>query len=333
MSLVIDESFTSGIPAGFFGALETSGGTPTLTYVAGQGVDLASTTTQNAVAPILAAGQLASFALELDCEFTASGTRYQWGLLTKRGSDGIGNYLGVLWHDEANRPNEVMSGYYAATAASVLTEVTSRSIGSLPNTSLSKPWPKALSERRRLRIDWSAALQTAQYTVDDNEVFQFPKGFFSFTSAAAYPCMYVYDGTLRVHRVRIWDSATLMIQGAVKNDPMVRRPADSMTSGPGIGPTSIYHPWGERGYFPTIAGGVIEGVVVHDNSPNPDVVQSAPVFLFDIATQQLVASTISDPVTGKYLFRGLDPKREYTVLARDTTRTYNAVVKDRIVPV
>ena len=55
------------------------------------------------------------------------------------------------------------------------------------------------------------------------------------------------------------------------------------------------------------------------------------VALFDRNTFALVDRTISKP-DGSYSFKALIVDREYFVLATDSDRHYNAVVKDMIVP-
>ena len=55
------------------------------------------------------------------------------------------------------------------------------------------------------------------------------------------------------------------------------------------------------------------------------------VVLFDRNTFALVDRTISRP-DGSYSFKALIVDREYVVLATDSDRHYNAVVKDMIVP-
>lgn len=333
MSLVTDESFAAGIPAGFFGATESAGGTPTVTYVAGQGVDLACGASVSGWFPVTAAGALASLAIEIDCEFTASAgatPAYQWGLGTKRGSGAVGNYAAVLMHDNAGAPNDLQAMQYPAVMTTG-TQAATRAVKDQANAvGATAPWPVALNERRRLRLDWDATKAAGQFTVDDVPIYQFPSGIYPFSSPTAFPEIYVFNATLRVHRVRIWDAASLLALAA--SVPTIRIPVTPAVAPPVTGSTYTIRPV-PRGYFPSTSGGVIEGVVVHDNSPGADVVQSAPVLLIDCLTQQICASTVSDPLTGKYQFSGLDTAREYLVLSRDMTRTFNAVVKDRILPV
>lgn len=55
------------------------------------------------------------------------------------------------------------------------------------------------------------------------------------------------------------------------------------------------------------------------------------IFAFDAATMQLVRSTWSDK-NGNYKLANLDPNRQYLIIARDHTGSYDPVAYDNIVP-
>lgn len=57
---------------------------------------------------------------------------------------------------------------------------------------------------------------------------------------------------------------------------------------------------------------------------------SAIVRLYRDFDGALMATTVSDAVTGAYSFTGLDERHQYTPLAIDITASYRAVVADRV---
>ncbi len=75
--------------------------------------------------------------------------------------------------------------------------------------------------------------------------------------------------------------------------------------------------------------GQISGTVKKKASPN-NLPLARKVRLFHERTGQLVAETWSDPVTGVYVFSGLDTEQIYTAIAYDYTHEYTAVAADNL---
>lgn len=64
----------------------------------------------------------------------------------------------------------------------------------------------------------------------------------------------------------------------------------------------------------------------------PDYPVRRKVYLLREPGLAVVASTLSDPVTGEYRFDGLSPAARYTVVSFDHEHAFRAVIADNLTP-
>lgn len=77
-----------------------------------------------------------------------------------------------------------------------------------------------------------------------------------------------------------------------------------------------------------IGGTSPDGLVTVAGTPG-----RAELVLLNRTTLALLATTLSQHVSGEYRFHGLTLGTEYTVIARDPTRTYKDMIEGAVTPI
>lgn len=327
MTLLVDETFASGLPGGF-ASLAAAGGSPAQSHDAGALAAQITNGNFNTAWVIDSVAAQPQLAIEINVEITAqtyAGLALGFFL---RQSAGSGNQGLTIHHNLLETlPNDWYS-YAAPTGiANALSLVNNRFV---PGSALYRPYIGALNERRTMRLDWDATRMQYMVSIDGSPLYILGgSSEIGFTAATAFAGIYFRGCTVLVHSVKLWDIASLPAANGRVFDK-VGRASTAQYLPVEIDETRVLNPWA-RGAFPGIPGGTIAGTVLIDDTPDTPV--SRRVYLLDSLSGEVVATTYSEPVTGHYEFRGLHTTRLYTVLSRDTSNIYNTAVKDRITPV
>ncbi|HEY9701833.1 MAG TPA: hypothetical protein V6C58_05280 [Allocoleopsis sp.] len=94
-------------------------------------------------------------------------------------------------------------------------------------------------------------------------------------------------------------------------------------------PSNLVYQYYATKVYPQRGGlGTISGTI--KKVPNTPVRRQ--VFLIRDRDMLCIQDVWSDEVTGNYTFTGIDPLETYTVISRDYTHTYNAVIADNLTP-
>jgi hypothetical protein len=314
MAYAFDETFATGIPAGF-AAVGGAGGIIPTWNSAQQAVDLVFTQAQN-VWKIVAAQQASDFWFEIDVEIVAlSYSSAHFGIWLW---DGVGSYEGhrvAVWN--------AAWVYSAWTAGASEFEA---------ETGAGAAWA-LVGARKTLRIEAKRSadgIWALRLTVDGVATAQFYKRNY----ATFLPGVFGYGLTLRLHRAAGGTTSSLpdapRLAGHGFTPKVLRRilvPEHAEASRPAsrglrllTGTRNAYYAGPAR----------IAGTVKEKGSPADQPV-SRRVFLLDEATHILVRATWSDATTGAYAFEHLNPDIRYLVVAYDYKNNYRAVIADHLV--
>ena len=312
MAYPFDESFDSGIPAGF-GSAGGAGGVTATWNAAAQAVDLVFTANQN-FWKITSAPQASDFWFEMDLEILASTANPYFGFWWWTG---IGNYEGHrlavingLWYHSFWNASGSEAEQIAATSAA---------------------WA-VTGARAVLRLDvrrGAAGLWQYRLTVNGSAVWQDSKRWYS----TFIPGVFGNATTLRLHR-------------AAGNTP------SDLPEAPAIGARALHLPPARRILVPEHAAALtfnhrglrrltarrnhyyhgtyrITGTV-KEKGPQLDVPVSRRVLLIDERANFVVRETWSDVATGAYAFHHINPEIQYLVISYDYQQNFRAAVADNL---
>jgi hypothetical protein len=312
MSYPIDESFDTGIPAGF--ATNGGGGSVAATWnAANQAVDLVFPASQT-FWRITAAEQASDFWIEMDVEVVAATGVPHFGFWLWTG---VGSYEGhriaiinyfwahSFWSSGGSESEQRVNGYAG--------------------------WA-VVGGRKTVRLDAklsAAGLWHYRLLVDGEVVWQEAKRWYS----TFLPGVFGHGTTLRLHRFSgaspsALDDAPVLAQRLLsprvaKRVLVADHAAALVFKHRGLqllaGTRNHYHHGGAR-----ITGTVKEkGVAV-------DVPVKRRVLLFDERANVVVRETWSDAATGAYAFESLNPTIRYLVIAYDHQQNFRATVADNL---
>jgi hypothetical protein len=339
MPVLVDESFTSGIPGGFATARFPGGNGLTVTHNAGQGaVDLAPATSSHYYA--WSFDGVAQPALRVVVEVDH---------ITFPSSARVGVGFASPWSGTPNVLVGMTSGY-------------SDSNHYAGNTS---NWGSTFPSLRVLNSSFHSSSRSEVLTVDtyivgaNRRVALYQSGVLTASVLVSgfagnlIPALWAFGATTRLFRVTISDEP-VNIESIAFHGPDVVRP----TVGPLIplgqhtGGNPLFYPQGRiegipipRGerllhfdglfsdgpagrFFPRI--GSISGKTERQDGPSKFPYPTR-VFLIDQRTNALIMETFA-AADGSYTFNGLPVDQEFTVLAYDYLRNFRAVVADRVTP-
>jgi hypothetical protein len=339
MPVLVDESFTSGIPGGFATARFPGGTGLTVTHNAGQGaVDLAPATSSHYYA--WSFDGVAQPALRVVVEVDH---------ITFPSSARVGVGFASPWTGTPNALFGVTSGYsdsnhYAGNTANWGSSFPSLRI--LNSSSHSNSRLEVLTidtyvvgGNRRLAL-YQGGILTASILVN---------GF----AGNLIPALYGYGATTRLFRVTISDEP-VNVESLPFHGPGVTLPfaGPPIPLGLHTGGNPLHHPNGRvegvplpRGerlvhfeglfnygpdgrFFPRI--GSISGKTERQDGPSKFPYPTR-VFLIDQRTNALIMETFA-AADGSYVFDGLPVNQEFAVLAYDYLRNFRAVIADRVTP-
>ena len=312
MAYPFNESFDSGIPAGF-GSAGGSGGVTATWNASTQAVDLVFTANQS-FWKITSAPQASDFWFEMDLEILAATANPYFGFWLW---SGVGNYeghrLAVIngyWYHSFWNPSGSEAEQIAATPAA---------------------WA-VTGARAVLRLDVrrsAAGLWQYRLTVNGSAVWQESKRWYS----TLIPGVFGNATTLRLHR-------------AAGNTP------SALPDAPAIGARALHLPPARRILVPEHAAALrfnhrglrrlaalrnhyyhgtyrITGTV-KEKGPQIDVPVSRRVLLIDERANFVVRETWSDPATGAYAFLHINPEIQYLVISYDYQQNFRAAVADNL---
>ena len=312
MAYPFDESFDSGIPAGF-GSAGGAGGVTATWNAAAQAVDLVYAANQS-FWKITAATQASDFWFEMDLEILAATANPYFGFWWWTGVDNYeGHRLAVInghWYHSFWNASGSEAEQIAATSAA---------------------WA-VTGARAVLRLDvrrGAAGLWQYRLTVNGSAVWQDSKRWYS----TFIPGVFGNATTLRLHR-------------AAGNTP------SDLPEAPAIGARALHLPPARRILVPEHAAALtfnhrglrrltarrnhyyhgayrITGTV-KEKGPQVDVPVSRRVLLIDERANFVVRETWSDAATGAYAFHYINPEIQYLVIAYDYQQNFRAAVADHL---
>ena len=314
MAYPFDESFDSGIPAGF-GSAGGAGGVTAIWNAAAQAVDLDFTVSQS-FWRMLAAQQSDDFWFEMDAEILASSQtvpQYGFWLWT-----GVGSH-------EGHRLCTVSYSWEHSQWNSGGTEDEAGQTSSGDSS-----WA-VVGVRRTLRIDVKrgpADIWQFRIRADGEIVCDIIKRQFS----TFLPCIFGRGITLRIHRVAggtpsVLSEAVLahrrlplaLAQRVLVPDNAAALRCSHRGLRPQLGKRNHYYHGDHR-----IAG------TVKEKGPQVDLPVSRRVLLIDERTNFVVRETWSDAATGAYTFNYINPEIQYLVISYDYQQNFRAAVADNL---
>ena len=314
MAYPFNESFDSGIPAGF-GSAGGSGGVTAIWNAAAQAVDLDFTVSQS-FWRMLAAQQSDDFWFEMDAEILASSQtvpQYGFWLWT-----GVGSH-------EGHRLCTVSYSWEHSQWNSGGTEDEAGQTSSGDSS-----WA-VVGVRRTLRIDVKrgpADIWQFRIRADGEIVCDIIKRQFS----TFLPCIFGRGITLRIHRVAggtpsVLSEAVLahrrlplaLAQRVLVPDNAAALRCSHRGLRPQLGKRNHYYHGDHR-----IAG------TVKEKGPQVDLPVSRRVLLIDERTNFVVRETWSDAATGAYTFNYINPEIQYLVISYDYQQNFRAAVADNL---
>lgn len=309
-----NESFDSGIPAGF-GTAGGSGGVTATWNASTQAVDLDFTVSQS-FWRMLAAQQSDDFWFEMDAEILASSQtvpQYGFWLWT-----GVGSH-------EGHRLCTVSYSWEHSQWNSGGTEDEAGQTSSGDSS-----WA-VVGVRRTLRIDVKrgpADIWQFRIRADGEIVCDIIKRQFS----TFLPCIFGRGITLRIHRVAggtpsVLSEAVLahrrlplaLAQRVLVPDNAAALRCSHRGLRPLLGKRNHYYHGDHR-----IAG------TVKEKGPQVDLPVSRRVLLIDERTNFVVRETWSDAATGAYTFNYINPEIQYLVISYDYQQNFHAAVADNL---
>ena len=313
MAYPLDESFDTGIPAGF--ASNGGAGGITATWNSGaHAVDLVLTQAQN-FWRIDAAEVAENFWFEIDAEvraLTYSSTCFGFWLWT-----GSGTYQGhrlTVWQQQWHHSFWDTHGNQSELTAHA-----------------PAPWA-ATGARRTLRIDVKRGVDGVWwYRLSENGdvVWEDYKRHY----ASFRPSIYGYGLTLRVHRLSGGTPSALPDAPAAQYRALPMRlgrthPVPDLAALRRFSHRAFHRLAGTRNHY--YAGDhQITGTVKEKGVPDDRPV-ARRVMLFDERTYAVVRETWSDPATGAYRFEKISPVPRYVVIAYDYRHNFRAVIADNL---
>ena len=314
MAYPFNESFDSGIPAGF-GTAGGSGGVTATWNASTQAVDLDFTVSQS-FWRMLAAQQSDDFWFEMDAEILASSQtvpQYGFWLWT-----GVGSH-------EGHRLCTVSYSWEHSQWNSGGTEDEAGQTSSGDSS-----WA-VVGVRRTLRIDVKrgpADIWQFRIRADGEIVCDIIKRQFS----TFLPCIFGRGITLRIHRVAggtpsVLSEAVLahrrlplaLAQRVLVPDNAAALRCSHRGLRPLLGKRNHYYHGDHR-----IAG------TVKEKGPQVDLPVSRRVLLIDERTNFVVRETWSDAATGAYTFNYINPEIQYLVISYDYQQNFRAAVADNL---
>jgi len=307
-----DETFASGIPAGF-GANGGGGGITATWNSTAEAVDLVFTQAQN-FWRITAAEQASDFWFEMDVEVVAATASPYFGIWLWTG---VGSY-------EGHRIAVINGNWYHSFWSSGGSEVEQI-------YAVNAAWA-GVGGRRTIRLDVrrsAAGLWHYQLSVDGAVVWRETKRWYS----TFLPCVFGHGTTLRLHRAAggtpsaLGDAPALaqrLIPIAIAKRVLVADHAAALR----FNHRGLRFLAGTRNHYyhgrHRLTGTVKEkGVAV-------DLPVSRRVLLLDERANFVVRETWSDAVTGAYLFEYINPAVRYLVISYDYKQNFRAAVADNL---
>ena len=321
MALIIDESFTSGIPNGF-ATIANDSGSLTATYNASQqAVDLVKDNYNSAWILNTFSTPSSELELEIDMEFLG----------------GAAPYFGVYFSPNPYLPVYSACLYFSCspTANGIGTFYTDLYYGWSLNGDADSNNQSHISAGTRKTYTFRTKLQDGyryfEILANGTRIGRYYLNSPSLTSSQLLrPSLFIRNGSFRVHSIKAWDQLSTSspfprVEGKVKGlKDMIgtRRNGDqSLVSklnarhlNPKLSRKNIYY-GGTRS---------ISGVVTVNGIP-----AQRKVRLHDKSNGVVVQETWSKE-DGSYTFSDLDEIREYYVVSFDHPEVYNMVGKDRI---
>lgn len=313
MAYPFDETFATGIPAGF-GATGGAGGV-TATWNSGQqAVDLVFTNGQN-VWKITAAAQASDFWFEMDVEIIATSSPpphfgfWLW--------DGVGSYEGYR-----------LAVWNATWDYSVWTAAGNESEAEL---AMSAGWA-SVGARKTLRVDakksaegiWAILLM-----VDGVATAIYYRRYY----ATVLPGIFGYGVSLRLHRAAGGTPSALSEPPASTHHglrPLIGRRllVPEHAAALKFNARAFHRLAATRNHY--YQGRYrITGTVKEKGLPS-DRPLARRVQLIDETTHFVVRETWSDALTGAYVFESINPEITYLVIAFDYRHNYRAVIADHL---
>lgn len=338
MSLILDETFASGIPGGF-ATLRQQSGSPTATYNSGaQAVDLVMPTAALAMWDITSQSVLASGEAEIDLEFIAdSGSLRRAGLWGVAGAAAVSNgfrasHDGSLWQSEA------WTGAVSWAGNGTATQITQDGAagGGVAGGGLGVF--NTAGDRRVLNLRWDlsagAGVSRAAYEVRLDGAL-ITRTLATSGHASLRPAIFFYQDSVRLHSIKVWDApqaalTPITYRGLLpKLGRLVMAPAEALLPG---SPGGRYRglTLGRRDQY--FGGkGRVQGTTKEKHLPS-NIPLKRRVQLIDEATRLLIREMWSDATTGAYSFDYVDMARVYSVTAYDHTDAYRAVIANGQIP-
>jgi len=315
MAYPFDETFASGIPAGF-GSVGGAGGITATWNGTAQAVDLVFSQAQN-FWKLTAAEFSSDFWCEVDVEILAAPyTPPHFGFWLW---DGVGTY----------------EGYRIATYANLWIHANWTSSGTQydwADTTTPTPWA-IVGARKTLRLDARKSAEgdwwDLRVSLDGAPAVQLLKRYYT----AFLPCLFGFGLTLRLHRAAGGTPSAL-----AEPTPVMRR-ALLPTVGrrilvPEHAAALRFHHRGLRPLAGTrnhyYHGNHRITGTVKEKGPQTDLPVSRRVLLLDERANFVVRETWSDAATGAYAFDYLNPDIQYLVIAYDHQQQFRAAVADNL---
>lgn len=312
MTYPFDETFETGIPAGF-GTAGGAGGVTATWNGAAQAVDLVFTQAQN-FWKIAGAQQASDFWFEMDVEITAAVGAPHFGFWLW---DGIGSYEGhrlcvlnsywahSFWSSGGSEYEQMANGYAG--------------------------WATVGGRRTiRLEVKRSAAgLWHYRLAVDGAVVWQDAKRWY----ATFLPCIFGYGTTLRLHRAAGGTPSALGDAPSLVQRVMPVRIGRRILVPEHAAALRFKHRGlrrlaGTRSHY--YQGKHRISGTVKEKGPQTDLPVSRRVLLIDERANFVVRVTWSDAATGAYSFDYINPDIQYLVIAHDYKQNFRAAVADNL---
>ena len=314
MAYPFNESFDSGIPAGF-GSAGGSGGVTATWNASTQAVDLDFTVSQS-FWRMLAAQQSDDFWFEMDAEILAS-------------SQSLPQYGFWLWTGIESHEGHRLCTLFYSWEHSHWTPGGSEDTAS-QSSSGDSSWD-VIGVRRTLRIEarrGPSDIWKIRIRADGQIVCDFVTRRFS----TLMPCIFGRGVTLRIHRVAGGTPSALSepvvalrkLPVALAHRILVPEHAAALT-------------FNHRGLrrLPALRNHYYHGTyritgTVKEKGPQVDLPVSRRVLLIDERANFVVRETWSDPATGAYAFLHINPEIQYLVISYDYQQNFRAAVADNL---
>ena len=349
MALVLDESFSTGIPANFATA-RTQAGTLAATYNStAQAVDLSNGAAGQCIWDITSVPLTVAGEMEIDLELVAdlSGTNnYRHAGAWAVAGQGVVSNGYRLAHFQSDWRLSRWEG-----------SVWSGETGSTSTPQGFADTFTAVGDRRILNLRWGmgTAAGVTKLSLEgriDGALRLVTTG----TFPSLRPGIFLYQATVRLHSIKVWDApqAPLTDLGFRAFTPSEQRrvltvPEASVSGSPSsrfvsaiaqrgftvpearqrTGPVNYFRglPLAYRNTYQG-GNGRVAGTVKIKGSPNSPVQRK--VRLIDEFTGLMVREVFSDPVTGAYEFLYVGRDHKYTVVSYDWANNFRAVLADNI---